>query len=142
MYIMLVSSCTPLCLVTLGTAAIHLWVRECLTACSLMTHFFRVINDTHFLLIDWDGIRNLVSALPQKIKRLVLVSSIGVTKYNEIPWRYSLELPGRILILTVELHDIIVHVMIPLQQHARHVLCVNPSKFYKQIIYSESYYFV
>ncbi|KAF8721011.1 hypothetical protein HU200_023423 [Digitaria exilis] len=36
--------------------------------------------------VDWDGIRNLVSALPRTIKRLVLVSSIGVTKYNEIPW--------------------------------------------------------
>ncbi|KAG2540686.1 sanguinarine reductase-like [Panicum virgatum] len=36
--------------------------------------------------VDWDGIRNLVSALPQTIKRLVFVSSIGVTKYNEIPW--------------------------------------------------------
>ncbi|XP_062215575.1 sanguinarine reductase [Phragmites australis] len=36
--------------------------------------------------VDWDGIRNLVSALPQTIKRLVLVSSIGVTKYNELPW--------------------------------------------------------
>ncbi|KAL5652299.1 hypothetical protein ACJX0J_037757, partial [Zea mays] len=36
--------------------------------------------------VDWDGIINLVSALPQTIKRLVLVSSIGVTKYNEIPW--------------------------------------------------------
>lgn len=40
-------------------------------------------------MTDWDGIRNLVSALPQTIKRLVLVSSIGVTKYNEIPWRYN-----------------------------------------------------
>ena len=39
-------------------------------------------------MTDWDGIRNLVSALPQTIKRLVLVSSVGVTKYNEIPWRY------------------------------------------------------
>ncbi|XP_066379908.1 uncharacterized protein At5g02240-like [Miscanthus floridulus] len=36
--------------------------------------------------VDWDGIRNLVSALPQTIKRLVLVSSVGVTKYNEMPW--------------------------------------------------------
>uniref|UniRef100_A0A0D9VU46 NAD(P)-binding domain-containing protein n=1 Tax=Leersia perrieri TaxID=77586 RepID=A0A0D9VU46_9ORYZ len=36
--------------------------------------------------IDWDGIRNLVSAMPRTIKRLVLVSSIGVTKYNELPW--------------------------------------------------------
>ncbi|CAL4930971.1 unnamed protein product [Urochloa decumbens] len=36
--------------------------------------------------VDWDGIRNLVSALPQTIKRLIFVSSIGVTKYNEIPW--------------------------------------------------------
>ncbi|KAF0913531.1 hypothetical protein E2562_023271 [Oryza meyeriana var. granulata] len=36
--------------------------------------------------VDWDGIRNLVSAMPRTIKRLVLVSSIGVTKYNELPW--------------------------------------------------------
>ncbi|CAM0873226.1 unnamed protein product [Alopecurus aequalis] len=36
--------------------------------------------------VDWDGVRNFVSAMPQTIKRLVLVSSIGVTKYNEIPW--------------------------------------------------------
>ncbi|KAL5218730.1 hypothetical protein ABZP36_019414 [Zizania latifolia] len=36
--------------------------------------------------VDWDGIRNLVSTMPQTIKRLVLVSSIGVTKYNELPW--------------------------------------------------------
>uniref|UniRef100_M8BB55 NAD(P)-binding domain-containing protein n=1 Tax=Aegilops tauschii TaxID=37682 RepID=M8BB55_AEGTA len=37
-------------------------------------------------LVDWDGVRNFVSAMPQTVKRLVLVSSIGVTKYNEIPW--------------------------------------------------------
>ncbi|TVU47015.1 hypothetical protein EJB05_06591 [Eragrostis curvula] len=36
--------------------------------------------------VDWDGIRNLVSVLPRTIKRLVFVSSIGVTKYNELPW--------------------------------------------------------
>ncbi|XP_037421491.1 sanguinarine reductase-like [Triticum dicoccoides] len=36
--------------------------------------------------VDWDGVRNFVSAMPQTVKRLVLVSSIGVTKYNEIPW--------------------------------------------------------
>ncbi|KAK8445890.1 hypothetical protein SEVIR_9G404000v4 [Setaria viridis] len=36
--------------------------------------------------VDWDGIRNLVSALPRTIKRLIFVSSIGVTKYNEMPW--------------------------------------------------------
>uniref|UniRef100_A0A0D3FIK8 NAD(P)-binding domain-containing protein n=1 Tax=Oryza barthii TaxID=65489 RepID=A0A0D3FIK8_9ORYZ len=36
--------------------------------------------------VDWDGTRNLVSAMPRTIKRLVLVSSIGVTKYNELPW--------------------------------------------------------
>ncbi|XP_006651386.2 protein TIC 62, chloroplastic [Oryza brachyantha] len=36
--------------------------------------------------VDWDGIRNLVSAMPRTVKRLVLVSSIGVTKYNELPW--------------------------------------------------------
>ncbi|KAJ8574450.1 hypothetical protein K7X08_026255 [Anisodus acutangulus] len=36
--------------------------------------------------VDWDGVRNLVSALPQSLKRIVLVSSIGVTKFNELPW--------------------------------------------------------
>ncbi|CAN4123198.1 unnamed protein product [Withania somnifera] len=37
--------------------------------------------------VDWDGVRNLVSALPKSLKRIVLVSSIGVTKFNELPWR-------------------------------------------------------
>ncbi|KAI4353651.1 hypothetical protein L6164_002583 [Bauhinia variegata] len=36
--------------------------------------------------VDWEGVRNLVSALPSSIKRVVLVSSIGVTKFNELPW--------------------------------------------------------
>ncbi|XP_009392675.2 sanguinarine reductase isoform X1 [Musa acuminata AAA Group] len=36
--------------------------------------------------VDWEGIRNLVLALPPTIERLVLVSSVGVTKYNELPW--------------------------------------------------------
>ncbi|GAB4835262.1 hypothetical protein Ancab_000171 [Ancistrocladus abbreviatus] len=36
--------------------------------------------------VDWEGIRNLVNALPRTIKRLVLVSSVGVTKFNELPW--------------------------------------------------------
>ncbi|XP_059278089.1 protein TIC 62, chloroplastic isoform X2 [Lycium ferocissimum] len=36
--------------------------------------------------VDWDGVRNLVSALPKSLKRIVLVSSIGVTKFNEMPW--------------------------------------------------------
>ncbi|CAA7388772.1 unnamed protein product [Spirodela intermedia] len=36
--------------------------------------------------VDWEGVRNLVLALPQKIQRLVLVSSVGVTKFNEMPW--------------------------------------------------------
>lgn len=35
---------------------------------------------------DWEGVRNLVSALPSTLKRIVLVSSVGVTKFNEIPW--------------------------------------------------------
>ncbi|KAG6514224.1 hypothetical protein ZIOFF_024569 [Zingiber officinale] len=35
---------------------------------------------------DWEGIRNLVLALPPTLERLVLVSSIGVTKYNVLPW--------------------------------------------------------
>jgi len=33
------------------------------------------------------GVKNLVSALPSSVKRVVLVSSIGVTKFNELPWR-------------------------------------------------------
>ncbi|KAI9087144.1 hypothetical protein K1719_030908 [Acacia pycnantha] len=36
--------------------------------------------------VDWDGARNLVSAMPSSLKRVVLVSSIGVTKFNELPW--------------------------------------------------------
>ncbi|KAG9443633.1 hypothetical protein H6P81_014973 [Aristolochia fimbriata] len=36
--------------------------------------------------VDWEGVRNLVSSLPRTLKRLVLVSSVGVTKYNELPW--------------------------------------------------------
>ncbi|GMH13022.1 hypothetical protein Nepgr_014863 [Nepenthes gracilis] len=36
--------------------------------------------------VDWEGVRNLVNALPRTLKRLVLVSSIGVTKFNELPW--------------------------------------------------------
>ncbi|KAL0371070.1 UNVERIFIED_CONTAM: putative protein, chloroplastic [Sesamum angustifolium] len=36
--------------------------------------------------VDWEGVRNLVSALPASLKRIVLVSSVGVTKFNEIPW--------------------------------------------------------
>ncbi|CAI0541828.1 unnamed protein product, partial [Linum tenue] len=35
---------------------------------------------------NWEGVRNLVSALPPSVKRLVLVSSVGVTKFNELPW--------------------------------------------------------
>ncbi|KAL6205098.1 hypothetical protein ACLB2K_022362 [Fragaria x ananassa] len=36
--------------------------------------------------VDWEGVRNLVSALPRSLKRVVLVSSVGVTKFNELPW--------------------------------------------------------
>ncbi|KAM6556078.1 hypothetical protein CsatB_003097 [Cannabis sativa] len=36
--------------------------------------------------VDWEGVKNLVSALPPSVKRVVLVSSIGVTKFNELPW--------------------------------------------------------
>ncbi|KAF9665622.1 hypothetical protein SADUNF_Sadunf16G0142200 [Salix dunnii] len=38
---------------------------------------------------DWEGVRNLVSALPSTLKRIVLVSSVGVTKFNELPWSVS-----------------------------------------------------
>ncbi|OVA10282.1 hypothetical protein BVC80_1175g34 [Macleaya cordata] len=36
--------------------------------------------------VDWEGVRNLVNAMPRTVKRFVLVSSVGVTKYNELPW--------------------------------------------------------
>ncbi|XP_057955656.1 uncharacterized protein At2g37660, chloroplastic isoform X7 [Malania oleifera] len=36
--------------------------------------------------VDWEGVRNLVSAVPPSVKRIVLVSSVGVTKFNELPW--------------------------------------------------------
>ncbi|GLT50722.1 hypothetical protein SLA2020_241880 [Shorea laevis] len=36
--------------------------------------------------VDWEGIRNLISALPSSLKRVVLVSSVGVTKFHELPW--------------------------------------------------------
>ncbi|KDP23839.1 hypothetical protein JCGZ_27128 [Jatropha curcas] len=36
--------------------------------------------------VDWEGVRNLVSALPSSLKRIVLVSSVGVTKFDELPW--------------------------------------------------------
>ncbi|XP_078168060.1 NAD(P)-binding Rossmann-fold superfamily protein isoform X2 [Carex rostrata] len=36
--------------------------------------------------VDYEGIRNLVNALPRTVERLILVSSVGVTKYNELPW--------------------------------------------------------
>ncbi|KAH9315256.1 hypothetical protein KI387_023883, partial [Taxus chinensis] len=35
---------------------------------------------------DWDGVRNLVTSLPSSLKRFVLVSSVGVTKFDELPW--------------------------------------------------------
>uniref|UniRef100_A0A453HQB0 Uncharacterized protein n=1 Tax=Aegilops tauschii subsp. strangulata TaxID=200361 RepID=A0A453HQB0_AEGTS len=55
------------------------------------TMFYHLLLMTRYLTcLDWDGVRNFVSAMPQTVKRLVLVSSIGVTKYNEIPWRYTL----------------------------------------------------
>ncbi|KAJ0793460.1 putative NAD(P)-binding domain superfamily [Helianthus annuus] len=37
--------------------------------------------------VDWEGVRNLVSALPRSLSRIILVSSVGVTKSNELPWR-------------------------------------------------------
>ncbi|KAJ9558674.1 hypothetical protein OSB04_013288 [Centaurea solstitialis] len=36
--------------------------------------------------VDWEGVRNLVSALPRSLTRLILVTSVGVTKSNELPW--------------------------------------------------------
>ncbi|KAG0607251.1 hypothetical protein M758_8G013300 [Ceratodon purpureus] len=35
---------------------------------------------------DWEGVRNLVAAVPKSVQHFVLVSSIGVTKSNELPW--------------------------------------------------------
>ncbi|KAK8595955.1 hypothetical protein V6N13_000625 [Hibiscus sabdariffa] len=36
--------------------------------------------------VDWEGVRNLITALPSSLKRVILVSSVGVTKFNELPW--------------------------------------------------------
>lgn len=43
--------------------------------------------DFKLFVEDWEGVRNLISALPSSLKRIVLVSSVGVTKSNELPWR-------------------------------------------------------
>lgn len=50
-------------------------------------HFSIFGFDCSYLFEDWVGVKNLVAALPSSVKRVVLVSSIGVTKYNELPWR-------------------------------------------------------
>ncbi|GKD71767.1 NAD(P)-binding Rossmann-fold superfamily protein [Tanacetum coccineum] len=42
--------------------------------------------------VDWEGVRNLVSVLPRSLSRLILVSSVGVTKSNELPWRGCLDM--------------------------------------------------
>ncbi|XP_022154355.1 uncharacterized protein At2g37660, chloroplastic isoform X1 [Momordica charantia] len=44
------------------------------------------LSDYALVIVDWEGVRNLISALPRSVKRVVLVSSIGVTKFNELPW--------------------------------------------------------
>ncbi|KMZ68024.1 NAD dependent epimerase/dehydratase family protein, expressed [Zostera marina] len=36
--------------------------------------------------VDWEGVRNFVSSLPTTVKRLVHVSSVGVTKCNSLLW--------------------------------------------------------
>lgn len=51
-----------------------------------MVYYFKGFNYTE-LFEDWEGVRNLVSALPSSLKRIALVSSVGVTKFNELPWR-------------------------------------------------------
>ncbi|CAM6085322.1 unnamed protein product [Calypogeia fissa] len=35
---------------------------------------------------DWIGVRNVVDAVPKSVQRIVLISSIGVTKSDELPW--------------------------------------------------------
>lgn len=35
---------------------------------------------------DWEGVRNLIAAVPKTVQHFVLVTSIGVTKSNELPW--------------------------------------------------------
>ncbi|KAJ9558764.1 hypothetical protein OSB04_013378 [Centaurea solstitialis] len=45
-----------------------------------------LIRHCHFVFEDWEGVRNLVSALPRSLTRLILVTSVGVTKSNELPW--------------------------------------------------------
>lgn len=40
-----------------------------------------------YISADWEGVRNLVAAVPESVQHFVLVSSIGVTKSNELPWK-------------------------------------------------------
>ncbi|KAL2653262.1 hypothetical protein R1flu_021390 [Riccia fluitans] len=35
---------------------------------------------------DWIAVRNLIDALPPTVEKIVLVSSIGVTKSDQLPW--------------------------------------------------------
>ncbi|KAH7314502.1 hypothetical protein KP509_21G005600 [Ceratopteris richardii] len=35
---------------------------------------------------DWHGVRNLIDSVPKSVQRFVLVSSVGVTKFNQLPW--------------------------------------------------------
>lgn len=55
---------------------VHTCLKYCLT-----------VIDCVFFSEDWEGVRNLVSVIPQSVKRVVLVSSVGVTKFNELPWK-------------------------------------------------------
>lgn len=48
------------------------------------------LDSIPFVIEDWEGVRNLVSTLPQSLSRIILVSSVGVTKSNELPWRYDI----------------------------------------------------
>jgi hypothetical protein len=84
-----------LILFVLNMSQIHLSMYDKLVApvmnSMVSKYYFSLILIIRYLpCLDWDGVRNFVSAMPKTIKRLILVSSIGVTKYNEIPWRYTL----------------------------------------------------
>ncbi|KAJ7549791.1 hypothetical protein O6H91_07G069300 [Diphasiastrum complanatum] len=35
---------------------------------------------------DWHGVRNLVAAVPSTVQKFVLVSSVGVTRCDQLPW--------------------------------------------------------
>lgn len=50
-------------------------------------HVQRKVDRDSGVSADWEGVRNLIAAVPKTVQHFVLVTSIGVTKSNELPWK-------------------------------------------------------